>query len=655
MKFIVKNIKRLVLVVEVLLLLFSFNVKALEISDASLSELQNAKFKDKNIKIDEERVAYLEDVKLAMARVSYPRTYNLPTPFVQPTFHPDPETDFFGSQTDSMPIMRVDVDEEDETRNHSMALTFDSAYINDYTYDILDLLDKYDAKATFFMTADFMRKNMDQVADIIKRGHEIGNHSTNHPNFNKIKDTQVIKEVWECHEILRSKLGVEMSLFRYPYGAYSEKTMIFLKTLGYYPIQWSADSADWKNEGIESILIRLGKDSFFPGAIILFHNGATYTKDTLPYIFEIMKEKGLKCVRVSDLIYKHNFRLHKDGYQIDNDQYEALINKGKKKKVVATVSQIQTVTKNTNLKVNELGKVPIMMYHGIVNVKSEETEFVGGNYDKDGYARTAEAFRDDLEFYYKHGYRMIRLKDYLDGKIDCPKGTSPIILTFDDGSDNNIKVTGLDKNKNIIIDKDSAIGILEEKKKKYPDFNVTATFFLTKKLFRQDYSKKAMEWLINNGYDIGNHTYDHVSLAGKDIEFAKYQVAMQYENLKSVIGDKYVDIVALPLGQPNNYGDPVCQAIYDISIGDNNHKTSSLLKVGWEPEYSPFDKRVNIRYLKRVRAYDNNGEEYDLKSTFELLEKERYVSDGDIDTITIDAKDENKLGNTYGLTLKTLS
>ena len=82
-----------------------------------------------------------------------------------------------------------------------------------------------------------------------------------------------------------------------------------------------------------------------------------------------MKEKGLKCVRVSDLIYKHNFRLHKDGYQIDNDQYEALINKGKKKKVVATVSQIQTVTKNTNLKVNELGKVPIMMYHGIIDTK----------------------------------------------------------------------------------------------------------------------------------------------------------------------------------------------------------------------------------------------------------------------------------------------
>ena len=655
MKFINKIIKKFVIVLEVLLILLSFNARAIEISEASLSELQTQRYADKNITIDEERVAYLEDVKLAMARVSLPREYNLPTPFYQATFHPNFDTDFFGAKVDNMPIMRVDVDENDEMRNHAMALTFDSAYINEYTYDILDMLDKYDAKATFSMTADFIRKNIDQVAEIIKRGHEIGNHSTNHPDLTKVKDTQVVKEIWECHEILRSKLGVEMSLFRYPYGAYNEKTMILLKTLGYYPIQWSFDSADWKNESVESILIRLGKESFFPGSILLFHNGAKYTKDALPYIFAIMQEKGLKCVRVSDLIYKHNFRLHKDGYQIDNERYEALVNKGKKKKIISSVSQLQTVEAKSDLKINELGKVPIMMYHGIVNVKSEETEFVGGNYDKDGYARTAEAFRDDLEFYYKHGYRMIRLKDYLDGKIDCPKGTSPIILTFDDGSDNNIKVTGLDKNKNIIIDKDSAIGILEEMKKKYPDFNVTATFFLTKKLFRQDYSKKAMEWLIDNGYDIGNHTYDHVSLADKDIEFAKYQVVMQYENLKSIIGDKYVNIVALPLGQPNDYGDPICQAIYDITIENNNHKTASLLKVGWEPEYSPFDKRVNIKYLKRVRAYDNNGEEYDLKSTFDKLENERYVSDGDMETITIDSRDENRLGNTYGLNVRIIS
>lgn len=71
---------------------------------------------------------------------------------------------------------------------------------------------------------------------------------------------------------------------------------------------------------------------------------------------------------------------------------------------------------------------------------------------------------------------MIRLNDYINGIVDVELGKSPIVLTFDDGLENNIKVTGLDSDGNIIIDPNSAVGILEEFKKKYPDFNVTATF-----------------------------------------------------------------------------------------------------------------------------------------------------------------------------------
>ncbi|MBQ8892700.1 MAG: PASTA domain-containing protein [Bacilli bacterium] len=81
-------------------------------------------------------------------------------------------------------------------------------------------------------------------------------------------------------------------------------------------------------------------------------------------------------------------------------------------------------------KVNELGNVPIMMYHGIVN--TTDNKYTGGNVDKDGYNRTSKAFLEDLEMYYSKGYRMIRLKDYIDGNIDVELGKSPIILTFDD-------------------------------------------------------------------------------------------------------------------------------------------------------------------------------------------------------------------------------
>jgi len=163
------------------------------------------------------------------------------------------------------------------------------------------------------------------------------------------------------------------------------------------------------------------------------------------------------------------------------------------------------------LKVNELGNIPVMMYHGIENIT--DNKYTGGNIDKDGYHRTAEAFRKDLEFYYQSGYRMIRLNDYVNGIIDVEAGYSPIVLTFDDGLSNNIKVLGLDDNGNIIIDPNSAVGILEEFKKKYPDFNVTATFFVNGGLFSQyGYNEKILNWLVDNGYDVGNHSYSHADL-----------------------------------------------------------------------------------------------------------------------------------------------
>jgi hypothetical protein len=91
--------------------------------------------------------------------------------------------------------------------------------------------------------------------------------------------------------------------------------------------------------------------------------------------------------------------------------------------------------------VNELGRIPVMMYHGIQNIT--KTNYPGGNIDEEGYQRTATAFRKDLEFYYQNNYRMIRLNDYVQGIIDVPIGKSPLVLTFDDGNANNIKVTGL--------------------------------------------------------------------------------------------------------------------------------------------------------------------------------------------------------------------
>ena len=348
-------------------------------------------------------------------------------------------------------------------------------------------------------------------------------------------------------------------------------------------------------------------------------------------IKEYAKEKGLKLT----IKEKHHKEIAKGKIISQN------IKKGveiKKDDELIVIISLGKVDKNLykKYKVDELGNVPIMMYHGIHNLKNDDTAYIGGNVDKSGYQRTAEAFRKDLEFYYQNNYQMIRLIDYVNGIIDVELGKSPIILTFDDGLKNNILVTGLDEEGNIIIDPNSAVGILESFKKKYPDFNVTATFFLNGELFGQpEYNEKIIKWLINNGYDIGNHSFSHSDFTTISSEKVEEEIGKLYNKLDKIIPDKYVNVVALPFGSPYNMDHPNFAHILKSTYNGVTYETISTLRVGWKSELSPFNKDFNPLFLKRIRAYDNLGEDFDIEYNFKLLEKTRYISDGDKDTIVI--------------------
>ena len=297
------------------------------------------------------------------------------------------------------------------------------------------------------------------------------------------------------------------------------------------------------------------------------------------------------------------------------------------------------------LKVNEMGSVPILMYHGIHDVK--DNKYTGGNVDYDGYQRTADAFRKDLEFYYQNGYRMIRLEDYVNGIIDVEAGYSPLIITFDDGLENNIEVTGLDDAGNIIINPNSAVGILNEFRNKYPDYNVTASFFVTENLFNQkEYNEKILKYMVENNYDIGNHTATHVDFTSVDEVESQEEVGIVYELLDKYIPNKYVHIVALPYGTPYSKSHHNFQYILDGKYNGKDYNTISTLRVGWEASYSPFDSDFDKTFLKRIRAYDNNGEEFDIEMNFDILENTRYISDGDKDTVVIPKDKEKYLNDT---------
>ena len=336
--------------------------------------------------------------------------------------------------------------------------------------------------------------------------------------------------------------------------------------------------------------------------------------------------------------YEYNINVEKDkiiSTKEENNEINIILSKG---------DYDDSYFKEKN--VNELGKVPIMMYHGIID--TEDNKYTGGNVDKNGYKRTAKAFREDLEFYYKSGYRMIRLEDYIHGIIDVPIGYSPIILTFDDGDADNCKVLGKNSDGSLQIDPNSAVGILEEFKKKYPDFGVTATFFVMNGIFNQSqYNKDIVNFMINNGYDIGNHTISHPDFTKISKEQSVKEVGKMYKILDSYLGDKYVHIVALPFGSPYKKDHANYLAILSGTYDGYEYKTEAALRVGWEPEVSPYNKNFDPTFLKRCRAYDNNGKEFDIEMVFKNLEKNRYISDGDKERIVIPSSEQNNLNSEY--------
>ena len=242
---------------------------------------------------------------------------------------------------------------------------------------------------------------------------------------------------------------------------------------------------------------------------------------------------------------------------------------------------------------------------------------------------------------------MIRLEDYINGKVTASYGKSPIVITFDDGNEDNIKVTGLDDNGNIIIDKDSAVGILEEFKKNHKDVTVTATFFVNGGIFNQsEYNEKILKWMIDNGYDIGNHTQTHLDIKKSSSDRVQKEIAYVYDKLEELIPGKYVKIIALPFGSPYTKTHDNFKYVLSTTYNGKTYDTEAALRVGWEPEVSCFDKDFDKTFLKRCRAYDNNGKEFDIEMAFTNLEKNRYISDGDPNTITIKESNKDKLVET---------
>lgn len=382
-------------------------------------------------------------------------------------------------------------------------------------------------------------------------------------------------------------------------------------------------------------------------SIFFFSKKSEPKKELMPKLDNLNEVNALitKYQLEANITYEYSDEVGKDKVISQSIKENAEINKNDKIDIVISLGKLDK-DKLASDNINELGRVPIMMYHGIREKTANSTGTIGGNVDKDGYNRTPSAFREDLEFYYQEGYRMVRLSDYVAGDIDVEYGKSPIILTFDDGNEDNIRVTGLDDKGDVIIDENSAVGILESFKKKYPDYNVTAIFFVNGGLFNQpEYNEKILKWLIENGYDVGNHTESHLDIKSSSSDKVQKEIASVYKSLDQIIPNKYTKIIALPFGSPYSKSHENFKYVLNGSYDNYTYETEAALRVGWEPEVSPYSIDFDSTFLKRCRAYDNNGKEFDIDMVFKNLKNNRYISDGNKNTIVVSEKDKEKIND----------
>lgn len=203
------------------------------------------------------------------------------------------------------------------TEEPKIALSFDAAWGNEDTANILAILEKHEIKVTFFMTGGWIEKYPDDVKAIAAAGHELGNHSENHKQMSKLSKEQCMEELKKPHDKVKELTGIEMSLFRPPYGDYNNTLIQAARESNYYTIQWDVDSLDWKDYGTGSIIDTVVNNPHLGnGSIILCHNGATYIVEALDSMITQLKEKGYTFVPISELIYKENYHMDHEGRQI---------------------------------------------------------------------------------------------------------------------------------------------------------------------------------------------------------------------------------------------------------------------------------------------------------------------------------------------------
>lgn len=195
-----------------------------------------------------------------------------------------------------VPVYRV------ERADKTVALTIDAAWSADKTPFILDTLDKYGIKATFFLCGVWVDAYPDMVKEIAARGHEIGNHSLTHPHMNRLSAEEIKTELSALDDRIEALTGKRCTLFRAPFGEYNDTVVSTIRDMGYEVVQWNLDTVDWKEGRSADTILNAVLPKLSDGSIILSHNNGYEIETYLPKLIEQAQGQGYRFVTISELL-----------------------------------------------------------------------------------------------------------------------------------------------------------------------------------------------------------------------------------------------------------------------------------------------------------------------------------------------------------------
>lgn len=202
--------------------------------------------------------------------------------------------------TTSVAKVNPDVIYHGDLEKNNVSFMINVYWGNEYLIDMLDVLDSFNVKTTFFVGGMWAAKYNDLLVEIYKRGHEIGNHGFYHKDQDKLSREKNVEEISMTHKLVHANLGIEMNLFAPPSGAFDDEVVEVAKELNYKTIMWTHDTIDWRDKDADKIFHR-ATDNLSNGDLILMHP-TKCTLEALKNILSFAKNNGYNPTTVSNTL-----------------------------------------------------------------------------------------------------------------------------------------------------------------------------------------------------------------------------------------------------------------------------------------------------------------------------------------------------------------